>query len=205
MATLHESADLAQAVPASRTPGAVSEQWGVPVLQSLTGGLFVGAVAALVTWAFFTEDKATAAKVGAIVALVVATLLYLILLADTRRLLWAHFEPVSMACTETATATARPRDRLVLVNPPAPATVATRLQAQADRRRQSRFAEFVRACERSTARRALLGAGFSEAELAEFGGALRRLGLARDRGQDVRAGWELTRPASEIVKRLDLG
>ena len=200
MATLRESADLAQVIPASQTPGAISEQWGVPVLQSLTGGLFVGAVAALVTWFFFTEDKVTALKVGAIVALVVAALLYLTLLADARRLLWARYEPVSL---DVPAPTMKPRERLVLVNAPRAETVTARLQEQADTARQSRFAEFVKACEASTARRSLLGAGFSESELAEFTAALRRLGMPGQRrrcaswlswpGQRLRlcAGWAI--------------
>ncbi len=171
------------------------------MLQALTGGLFVGAVAALVTWFFFTEDKATALKVGAIVALVVAALLYLTLLADARRLLWARYDPVAQSLPAEPV---KPRERLVLVNAPKPEAVAARLQERANQERQSRFADFVRACEKSTARRALLGAGFSEGELAEFTGALRRLGYARDRGADPRQGWALAASASEIIKRLGI-
>lgn len=200
MATLRESAELAQVVPASQTPGALSEQWGVPVLQSLTGGIFVGAVAALLAWGFFTTDKATALKIGGIVALVVAALLYLALLADARRLLWARYEPVGL----DAPAPTAARERLVLVNAPKPETVTARLERQERTERQTRFAEFVKACESSTARRSLLGAGFTEAELSEFTGALRRLGYARDRGADPRQGWELGASASEIVRQLGL-
>jgi len=201
MQTFRESGELARVIPASATPGAVSEQWGIILLQALTGGVFVGAVAALVTWLFFSEDRATARKVGAIVGLVTAAALYLVLLADARRLLWARYEPMAL---DAPAVPAKPRERLVLVNAPKPETVAARLQERANKERQSRFADFVRACEKSTARRALLGAGFSEGELAEFTGALRRLGYARDRGADPRQGWALAASASEIIERLGI-
>lgn len=202
MATFRESGELAQVIPASATPGAVSEQWGIILLQALTGGVFVGAVAALMTWLFFSEDRVTALKVGAIVGLVTAAVLYLVLLADARRLLWARFEPMAL---DAPAVPAKPRERLVLVNAPRAETVTARLQEQAKSARQSRFADFVKACENSTARRSLLGAGFSEGELSEFTGALRRLGFARDKGPDPRQGWELGAPASDIVRRLGVG
>jgi hypothetical protein len=173
----------------------------VPVLQSLTGGILIGVLSFLVCWMFFSEDVKTCLKVGGILAAIATALLYLVLLADSRRLLWARYEPVSL---DVPAPTAAPRERVVLVNAPKPETVRARLQEQADTARQSRFADFVKACESSTARRSLLGAGFTEAELSEFTGALRRLGYARDRGADARQGWELARPASEIVRRMGL-
>ena len=190
------------ATPSSATPGSLAEQWAIPMLQALTAGVFVGAITAAVAYAFFTTDKGLAVKVGLVVGLVAAGLLYLSLLADARALLWAITE--TPAATRPTPPTAQPRDRLVLVNPPRPETVQRRLQERADGERQVRFASFVRACERSTARRSLLAAGFGEGELAEFVAILRRLGLAQDRGPDPRGGWELTRPAAEIVEHLDI-
>lgn len=199
MQTFRESLDVAQTVPASPTPGALSEQWGVPVLQALTGGVLIGVLSFLVCWMFFSEDVKTCLKVGGILAAIATALLYLVLLADSRRLLWARFEPVATAPLAPSAA----RERVVLVNAPKPEAVRARLQEQADTARQSRFAGFVKACEQSTAKRDLLKQ-FTDAELSEFRAALFRLGLARNRGTDPRQGWELARPASEIVAKLKL-
>jgi MFS family permease len=167
----------------------------VILAQSVLGGVFIGLLAGLVTWCFIDERWQVALKVGAIIGLVAMAILYMLLLADARRLLWIMQTPLAMPEPP-----AKPeRERLLLVNPPG----HQRIESQADERRQTRFAAFVRQCERSTARRDLLKA-FSETELAEWKAALFRLGAAAGRGTDPRGGWMLTTDAQSIIRRLDL-
>ena len=67
--------------------------------------------------------------------------------------------------------------------------------------RQLRFAEFLRACERSTASRHLFRS-FTPAEVEDFRAVLFTLGVATWNGAEPRQGWRLLMTVQEIAERL---
>ena len=67
--------------------------------------------------------------------------------------------------------------------------------------RQLRFAEFLRACEQSTASRHLYRE-FAPSEVDDFRGVLFTLGVADWNGAEPRQGWRLLMTAQEIAARL---
>jgi hypothetical protein len=143
-------------------------------------------------------------KVWAITALAITAGAWLILLGQTRRLLWA-VEKLTGQDLDQNGVIGKPQERLIIVN-------AAQGQVEAAQRenaqRASEFARFV-------ARLPVMGTSQRtwESELGrltytEFRDALIRLGWARwlsvkpDGTPNERRGWELTVSAAEILERI---
>jgi hypothetical protein len=138
------------------------------------------------------------------VALLVATLTRIVLLMDTRRLLWG-IERLTGLDLDRDGATGKPQERLVIVNAGQSHTEA---EQQANAERASQFAQFVaRLPAKGTAARKW------EKELGrethqEYRDALIKLGWARwksiraDGTPNEKKGWALVLPAAKILRRI---
>lgn len=174
----------------------------VPLGQSaVTGGLLAGVVViglgAVTDW-----RGGELLRLWFGLALGVTSAAWLLLLQETRRLLWG-IERLAGRDLDGDRTVGKPRERLVLVNADKSAAVETTTDAA---ERRSQFAQFVEALPiRGTAERAwipVLGRG----QYVEYRDTLIRLGWARWTSKGTRrkgaGGWELTTTPATILDRL---
>ena len=68
--------------------GSIHSDVLVPLYQALITGLFAGAIAAMLTWAFITENGEYAFYAGSTVSVLVSAAVWFSLLQDHKRMLW---------------------------------------------------------------------------------------------------------------------
>jgi len=171
----------------------------VPLAQAGLTGLFVSGVVTFIVWRQDWRGDLVALFVG--VALVVATVVWVLLLAQTRRMLWGVERLVrrDLDGDQVVGRPPPPRDRLLVLN----AGQGQEQRAQLERAaRVGQFRDFVAQLPmRGTSLRAW------ERELGrdvyvEFRDAMLRCGWARWRSDDQRQGWELTTSVDDILSRI---
>ena len=176
----------------------------VPLAQALVTGAFLAGLVVFVLAEISPRFDGDLLRVWGFSALAISTVTWLILLGQTRRLLWAY-EQWTGRDLDGNGKIGKPPERIVIIN----AGQGQREAAQQDEAAQlSQFARFVAALPaRGTALRAW------EAELGrdtynEYRDALIRLGWARwnsmkaDGTPNERQGWTLTLDAGEILRRI---
>ena len=179
------------AIPVTVIPGRVSER----LADSMVTGAGLGSLTALTAWGIFGSPVYDSAVLGIFFSLLGFMGCWGALLG----LAYGAASPVSereIAEPQEPPPAEPPQTRYVLVN--APGRVSER-ESQ-----QQRFRAFIEACQQSTARASLRGKGFSDPEIAQFGGVLERLGYLQARGTSPQMGYDLTAPVSEICERLRL-
>jgi len=184
--------DSAAALPVTVSPSSVSERLAD---SAITGG-GVGALAGLTAWGIFGSPGYDSAVLGIFFSLLGFMGCWGALLG----LAYGAASPVSereIAEPQEPPPAEPPQTRYVLVN--APGRVSER-ESQ-----QQRFRAFIEACQQSTARASLRGKGFSDPEIAQFGGVLERLGYLLARGTSPQMGYQLTETPDAIIERLRLG
>jgi hypothetical protein len=192
------------AVPA-RPAGLISDVL-VPVLQAAISG---GLLAALVVFAMselVPGWDADLLKVWAITALAITAMAWILLLADSRRLLWAS-EKVTGIDLDGDGTIGQPRDRLVFVDR------EKAKEEAAQERKRGEWLTFVSFVRQLPARGTTLTAWESEigrARYTEFRDALIDYGLAcwlstkADGTPNKTQGWELTATVDEILDRISI-
>lgn len=175
----------------------------VPIGQALTTGALVGGLVAFIVWR-------AAPKWGGVfdlwlgLGLGIAAVAWLLILFDTRRLLWA-VERVTGLDLDQDGAKGEPVERLIIANAAAGQREAAQREA-ADR--ASGFYRFVAALAvKGTAARTWEPV-LTRPVYQEYRDALIRLGWARwcsvdrDGRPNEKRGWELTAEPAEILKRI---
>lgn len=198
-----EGTELTSEAPAR--PADVLADVVVPVLQSAITGAVIAGVLVFLAWEVVPDLDGNPLKVWAALALGIGAVAWLLLLADTRRLLWA-IEKVTGRDLDGDQLAGPPGERVVIVN----AAAAQREAVQrADAQRVSQFADFVRRLPtRGTALRAWEGE-LGRDLYAEYRDALVRLGWAawnstnRDGSPNERQGWALTMDPVDILRRIE--
>jgi hypothetical protein len=185
----------------ARPAGFVSDVL-VPLVQALiTGALLAGVVVFAVARTDYDGDLL---GLWGILALTISSVAWLVLLGQTRRLLWV-LERVTGADLDGDGVKGKPQERVVIVN-------AARAQAEAAQQenadRASQFAQFVAALPtKGTAARVWEGE-LGRETYQQYRAALIRLGWAKwnsldgDGQPNERKGWALTIPAEDILKRI---
>jgi hypothetical protein len=176
----------------------------VPLCQSLVTGALLGGLAVFVLGELAPDWEVNRFKIWAGLALGICAVTWGILLWDTRALLRTA-ETLTGLDLNRDGVIGKPRERIVIANV---GQAQQEAEARANVQRRSEFAQFVAALPvKGTALRTW------EPELGreayqEYRDALLRLGWAawnstkRDGTPNTRRGWELTRPAAEILERI---
>jgi len=194
--------EMTTEVPA-RPAGFVSDVV-VPALQSLITGSLVGALVIFLLGELGPEWEIDPFKVWMGVALAVSCLSWLVLLGQTRRLLWAVERLTGLDINQDG-ATGKPQERLVVVNAAAGQEVA---RAKEHSARTSQFAQFVAGLAVRGTALAAWEAELGRPTYVEYRDALIRLGWARwcstkrDGRPNKKQGWELVEPAGAILERI---
>ena len=199
---LPPGSEMETAIPAR--PASFVADVVVPLVQSLVTGALLGGLAVFLLGELAPSWDVDPFKVWAGVALAISTLAWLVLLGQTRRLLWA-VEKLTGQDLDGDRQVGKPQERVVIVG-------AGKAQEQAAQReneqRASQFAQFVAGIPiKGTAIRSW------ESELGrdtyqEYRDALIRLGWARwnstkkDGTPNETKGWALALPAAEILERI---
>jgi hypothetical protein len=176
----------------------------VPVLQAAISGALLAALLVFVVSELVPDWDADLLKVWSITALAITAGAWLLLLGQTRRLLWT-VEKLTGHDLDGDRQVGRPQERLVVVNAPKGQQAANQ---RGNAARASLFADFVaRLPTRGTDARSW------ERELGretyqEFRDVLLKVGWAKwnstkkDGTPNERRGWTLVLPAAEILERI---
>lgn len=200
-AGLPQSAGIEATAPA-RAASFIADLF-VPIGQALTTGALLAGLVAFIVWRAAPEwggvfDLWLGLGLG------IAALAWLLILVDTRRLLWA-IERVIGADLDSDGAQGKPEERLVIVNAPQGQKEATQREAAAE---ASGFAQFVAALPvRGTAARTWEPI-LTRPVYTEYRDALIKLGWAkwasvdRDGNPNEKKGWVLVLDPAEMLKRI---
>lgn len=194
-------ADLEMSTP-TRPAGFVSDLV-VPVGQALiTGGLLSGLITFALSRTAFDGDL-KALWFG--LALTIGTVAWLLLLADTRRLLRA-IEKLSGLDLDRDGHAGKPDDRMVLVNAPAARKEAARIsQKREEAETAAELAEFVAKLPTLGTDQRTWEGRIGREKYTVFRDLLLEMGWARWRSAaDKRVGWELVLPVREILRRISV-
>ena len=185
----------------ARGAGLVAD-WLVPFLQAMTSGALFGGFVALVVAQTNYRGNLGALFLG--VTLFVAALAWLVLLRDSRRLLWS-LERLTGWDLDRDQQVGKPEERLVFLN-------AGQGQQQAHQQRlgqeRSEFVRFVRRLDAFGTSQRSWEPQIGREQYVRFRDALLRLGWAewnsldQDGQPHERQGWSLTLPAAEIVAKI---
>jgi hypothetical protein len=176
----------------------------VPLGQAMITGALGGGVATLLLAGLSPHFSGNLLHVWAAVALAVATLTWLVLLRESRSLLWGIERLTRLDLDRDGTA-GKPAERLVLLN------AGMARQEAAEREKAERVSDFARFVRRLPAKGTALRAWEGEigrADYQEYRDVLIRLGWARwnsigpDGEPNERQGWELVMDAGDILKRI---
>lgn len=167
----------------------------VPFGQAVATGVLVGGLVAFVAARLGYRAWA---ELWAGLALATSAAAWLVLLGQTRRLLWA-VERLTGRDLDKDGKTGKPAERLVIVNAGQAGEEGAR---RAEGERQSRFASFVAALPTKGTDARTWEPVLGRASYLEYRDTLLRLKWARWRGRGERRGWELALPAAEILRRL---
>ena len=193
-----------QMMTPTRPAGFVSD-WLVPLMQSLTTGAFASGLIVFILSELGPDWEINGFKVWLFLALAISSVVWVFLLADTRRLLRQIETLTGLDLNRDGEIGGKASERLVIVNAGQEKDQAAKAEAS---ERQSTFALFVaRLPVKGTAARTW------ESELGrptyqEYRDALIRLGWARwnstkaDGTPNEKRGWELVKPAPEILERI---
>jgi hypothetical protein len=176
----------------------------VPIGQALVTGALLAGLLVFVLSELVAGVDGDLLKMWAGAGLAISTVAWLLLLVDTRRLLWA-VERVTGLDIDGDQQVGKPGERLVILN----AGQARQEAAQLDNaQRASNFARFVAALPvKGTAARTWEPI-LTRPVYQDYRDALIRLGWARwasvdgDGRPNERRGWELTQDPAEIVRRI---
>ncbi len=183
-------AELHRAIPAR--PPSVGADVGVPFLQSLVTGGLLGGVVSFIAKRSGWDGSGLALWVG--LTLAIAAVSWIILLADTRRLLWAAERWTGLDLNRDGTR-GKPGERVVILNA-APALPP----GQGDRR--SLFREFIEGIPRLGTSQRTWEPRIGRAAYLHFRDSLIKLQWARwNNPNDPRAGWVLTKAPDWILER----
>jgi hypothetical protein len=177
----------------------------VPLVQALVTGGFLGGLLVLVLYVFGVEGDLGA--VWSIATLALASMAWVILLGQHRKLLWATEELVG-ADLDGDDQAGEPRERLVFVN-------RQRARQQTARERQrdewETFTRFVRELGHRGTTMAAWERVIGRERYCEYRDALLDYGFARwrsynaDGGPNTSQGWELTATPAEVLASLSEG
>lgn len=185
-------------------PAGVVADVVVPMLQAgITGGLLAGVVV-IALGAVADLDGGDLFRLWAALALAVCSAVWLALLQDTRRLLWAA-ERLTGRDLDGDRAVGKPEERLIVVN----ADKGDQAAQEAEHaERRSAFVRFVMALPARGTEARTWEPDLGRARYQEYRDVLIRLGWARWLSLDgagkpnKRKGWALTVPVDTILDRI---
>lgn len=178
----------------------------VPLGQAVVTGVLLAALAVFLLGELAPKLDIDTLKLWAGLALAIAAVAWLVLLGQTRRLLWTVEKLTGLDLDRDGTSgTPKPAERVVIVN-------AGQAKQEADQReradRVSSFARFVSGLETRGTSMGAWESDLGRDTYQDYRDALLRLGWARwksvkqDGTANERQGWVLTLPAAEILRRV---